>query len=202
MKDSLTYIKRIGADTSSLFEELAALRIEVFRDYPYLYEGSLEYEKEYLRTYSRSADSMIFSVYDGGKMVGATTCIPLIDESKEVIELFINSGYKLDEVFYFGESILLKPYRGLGLGHRFFDEREKHALSFGNYKFTCFCAVQRPDDHPKKPDGYRPNDKFWLHRGYAPEKGLVSEFEWLDMGKEKPTKKPMMYWMRATLDNL
>ena len=202
MSDSLTYIKRIGADTSSLFEELAALRIEVFRDYPYLYEGSLEYEKEYLRTYSRSADSMIFSVYDRGKMVGATTCIPLIDESKEVIEPFINSGYKLDEVFYFGESILLKPYRGLGLGHRFFDEREKHALSFGNYKFTCFCAVQRPDDHPKKPDGYRPNDKFWLHRGYAPEKGLVSEFEWLDMGKEKPTKKPMMYWMRATLDNL
>ncbi|MBK9553035.1 MAG: GNAT family N-acetyltransferase [Saprospiraceae bacterium] len=202
MSDSLTYIKRIGADTSSLFEELAALRIEVFRDYPYLYEGSLEYEKEYLRTYSRSADSMIFSVYDGGKMVGATTCIPLIDESKEVIEPFINSRYKLDEIFYFGESILLKPYRGLGLGHRFFDEREKHALSFGNYKFTCFCAVQRPDDHPKKPDGYRPNDKFWLHRGYAPEKGLVSEFEWLDMGKEKPTKKPMMYWMRATLDNL
>ena len=62
MKDSLTYIKRIGVDTSSLFEELAALRIEVFRDFPYLYEGSLEYEKEYLNTYSQSADSMIFSV--------------------------------------------------------------------------------------------------------------------------------------------
>jgi GNAT superfamily N-acetyltransferase len=202
MKDSLTYIKRIGVDTSSLFEELAALRIEVFRDFPYLYEGSLEYEKEYLNTYSQSADSMIFTVYDGGKMVGATTCIPLMDESEEVIEPFIKSGYKLDEIFYFGESILLKPYRGLGLGHRFFDEREKHASSFGNYKFTSFCAVQRPDDHPMKPDGYRPNDKFWLHRGYSPVNELISEFEWLDMGEEKPTKKPMMYWMRATPDNL
>ncbi len=50
-----------------------------------------------------------------------------------------------------------------------------------------------------KPDGYRPNDKFWLHREYNLENELISEFEWLDMGKEKkPTKKPMMYWMRAT----
>jgi len=197
MADSLSYIKRIGADTSSLFDDLAALRIEVFRDYPYLYEGSLEYEKEYLRTYSQSADSMIFTVFDGGKMVGATTCIPLKDESEEVIEPFINSGYKLDEIFYFGESILLKPYRGLGLGHRFFDEREKHVASFDQFKYSCFCAVQRSDDHPMKPDGFRPYDKFWLHRGYSSVNELISEFEWLDIGEKKPTKKPMMYWMKT-----
>ena len=196
MTDSLTYIKRIGVDTSSLFEELADLRIEVFRDFPYLYEGSLEYEKEYLNTYSQSADSMIFTVFDGGKMVGATTCIPLMHESEEVIEPFINSGYKLEEIFYLGESILLKPYRGLGLGHRFFDEREKHVASFDQFKYTCFCAVQRSDDHPMKPDGYRPNDKFWLHREYNLENELISEFEWLDIGDKKPTKKSMMYWMK------
>ena len=63
MTDSLTYIKRIGADTSSLLDNLAALRIEVFRDFPYLYEGSTEYEKEYLKTYSLSTDSMIFTVF-------------------------------------------------------------------------------------------------------------------------------------------
>jgi len=196
MTDSLTYIKRIGADTSSLLDNLAALRIEVFRDFPYLYEGSTEYEKEYLKTYSLSTDSMIFTVFDGDKMVGATTCIPLMDESEEVIEPFIKSGYKVEEIFYFGESILLKPYRGMGLGHRFFDEREKHAASFGQYKFTCFCAVQRPDDHILKPDNDRPNDKFWLHRDYLPMKDLISEFEWQDIGEKNPTKKPMMYWMK------
>jgi len=196
MTDSLTYIKRIGADTSSLLDDLAALRIEVFRDFPYLYEGSTEYEKEYLKTYSLSTDSMIFTVFDGDKMVGATTCIPLMDESEEVIEPFIKSGYKVEEIFYFGESILLKPYRGMGLGHRFFDEREKHAASFGQYKFTCFCAVQRPDDHILKPDNDRPNDKFWLHRDYLPMKDLISEFEWQDIGEKNPTKKPMMYWMK------
>ena len=161
-----------------------------------MYEGSTEYEKEYLKTYSLSTDSMIFTVFDGDKMVGATTCIPLMDESEEVIEPFIKSGYKVEEIFYFGESILLKPYRGMGLGHRFFDEREKHAASFGQYKFTCFCAVQRPDDHILKPDNDRPNDKFWLHRDYLPMKDLISEFEWQDIGEKNPTKKPMMYWMK------
>ncbi|MFZ1847929.1 MAG: hypothetical protein WAU12_13515, partial [Saprospiraceae bacterium] len=57
-------------------------------------------------------------------------------------------------------------------------------------------AVQRSDDHPMKPDGYRPNDKFWLHREYNLENELISEFEWLDIGDKKPTKKSMMYWMK------
>ncbi len=194
---SVEFIKKIGTETSSLLEELAELRITVFRDFPYLYEGSLEYEKAYLSTYCKSEKSMIFAVYDDAKMVGATTCIPLMDESYEVIEPILNSGYKVEDIFYFGESILLKPYRGLGLGHRFFDEREKHGATFGQFKYTCFCAVQRPDDHPMRPVDYRPNDKFWLQRGYAPVKDLIGEFEWLDVGETKSSHKPMMYWMKT-----
>ena len=39
-------------------DPLAALRIAVFREWPYLYEGSSEYEKKYLDTYLRSARSL------------------------------------------------------------------------------------------------------------------------------------------------
>lgn len=196
MKD-LHFITRSGSDIEECFPDLAELRIAVFHDYPYLYEGTLAYEKEYLKTYSDSPRSLLFAVYDGQKMVGATTCIPLIDETAEVQAPFLENGFDPDTIFYFGESILLKPYRGSGLGHKFFDVREAHAAAFGNFKMTCFCSVSRPDDHPSKPDDYRPNDTFWLKRGYAPHPGLTSFFEWIDIGHQHSTSKPMTYWTKS-----
>jgi len=193
---NLSYIKKTGHNIVELFEDLAQLRIQVFRDFPYLYEGTLEYEKEYLETYSRSDKAMVFTVYDGLKMVGATTAIPLADETLDVQAPFIAAGIDLHKIFYFGESILLKPYRGLGLGHRFMDERELHAKTSGAYTHTSFCAVVRPDDHPARPYDYRANDAFWIKRGYVQQPQLQTTFEWPDIGETTSTHKPMIYWMK------
>lgn len=192
----LSYIQKKGAEISSVFDDLAKLRIAVFRAFPYLYEGSIDYEKEYLKVYAESENAFLFTVYDGAKMVGATTCIPLIDETPEVQEPFINAEINLENVFYFGESILLPEYRGLGLGHRFFDEREAHARSFETCKITCFCSVVRAENHPLKPADYQPLDKFWLKRSYQREPSLKSKFEWIDIGETQPTQKEMIYWTK------
>lgn len=192
----LSYITKTGAAIASVFDDLAQLRIAVFKAFPYLYEGSIDYEKEYLKVYSESENAFLFAVYDGNKMVGATTCIPLIDETPEVQEPFINAGIELESVFYFGESILLPEYRGLGLGHRFFDERETHARSFGTCKITSFCSVVRPENHPLRPSDYQPLDKFWTKRGYQKEPSLKSNFEWLDIGEQHSTLKEMIYWTK------
>lgn len=192
----LTFHSFRGASIATVFESLAKLRIAVFRAYPYLYEGSLDYELQYLQTYADAPRSFLFAAFDGAEMIGATTCIPLTDETGEVQEPFIKAGLDLASIFYFGESILLPQYRGLGLGHRFFDEREAHARSFGTYRFTCFCGVLRPDDHPARPADYRPLNDFWQKRGYQPHPELQSQFEWLDIGEAAPTSKPMMYWMK------
>ena len=186
-------------EIESVFDDLAHLRITVFKDYPYLYSGTIEYEKEYLKIYSKSDRSFLFTVYDGDKMVGATTCIPLTDETEEVKKPFLDLGMDIDSIFYFGESILLSQYRGLGLGNRFFDERESHAEHFGSFKMTCFCAVARPNNHPMKPDNYRPLDEFWTKRGYHKEVALESKFEWLDINESVSTFKSMIYWTKNIL---
>jgi GNAT superfamily N-acetyltransferase len=195
-KENLTFVSRTGREIKSAFDDLAKLRIAVFHDFPYLYEGSIAYEKEYLKIYSQSKDAFLFAVYDGGNMVGATTCIPLIEETDEVQKPFADAGYDTSTIFYFGESILLSEYRGLGLGHRFFDERESHAKSFGTYINTCFCSVVRADDHPAKPNDYRPNDQFWQNRGYRKDPSLVSHMQWLDIGEERETRKEMVFWVK------
>jgi len=188
-----------GAGIRAVFDPLARLRIAVFRDFPYLYEGTLEYELEYLNTYADADRALLFAVFDGDRMVGATTCIPLADETEEVQAPFRAAGFNLEEVFYFGESILLPEYRGLGLGHRFFDVREAHAASFGAYQLTCFCAVDRPVDHPLRPAGYRPLDTFWTKRGYRLEPGLQTTFSWPDLGETVSTPKIMNFRVRPLI---
>lgn len=192
----LRFMRKTGNDIAEVFDDLALLRIAVFRDFPYLYEGTVAYEKAYLKTYADAARAFLFAVYDADRMVGATTCIPLADETEEVQKPFLDAGYDISKVFYFGESILLPAYRGLGLGHRFFDEREAHAAGFGTYVMTCFCAVQRPADHPLQPADYQPLDRFWLKRGYQKAPHLQSLFTWPDLGELVATAKPMTYWIR------
>jgi GNAT superfamily N-acetyltransferase len=185
-----------GPEIASVAEPLGRLRIEVFREYPYLYEGTPEYEAEYLNTYIRSDRSFLLTVWEADALVGATTCIPLTDETEEVQEPFAKAGYDPDAVFYFGESILLPAYRGMGIGNRFFDAREAHAASFGTYALTCFCAVDRPADHPLRPKDYRPLDAFWTKRGYRMAPELTSIFTWPDLGSTVSTPKTMIYRTR------
>ncbi|AEI50779.1 GNAT family N-acetyltransferase [Runella slithyformis] len=197
MSSNLTFTAKRGAEIASVVEALGKLRIAVFHAYPYLYEGTLDYEKDYLQTYVKAPRSFLFAVYDGHEMVGATTGIPLSDETADVRQPFEEAGFDLNTIFYFGESILLPAYRGLGLGHRFFDEREAHARSFNTYTVTCFCAVEREENHPEKPQDYRPNDAFWTKRGYRKEPSLLTHFEWPDIGQTHSTTKKMVYWKRT-----
>ena len=45
MPDSLTLKTETGRGIEKYLHDLAKLRIEVFREFPYLYDGSPEYEK-------------------------------------------------------------------------------------------------------------------------------------------------------------
>lgn len=114
---------RLGTFTGSAAKpyipELATLRMTIFRDFPYLYEGDLAYEEKYLSSYMASPDSFLAVVFDGDKVVGATTAIPLLQETGEFKKPFLEHGYDLTKIFYFGESLLYPQYRGQGIGVRF-----------------------------------------------------------------------------------
>lgn len=192
----LNYLELRGGAVLPHVDDLGRLRIAVFREYPYLYDGSLEYERDYLTTYAKSPHALVVLARDGGEAVGATTCLPMADEGPEFQAPFLNAGIPVDEVFYFGESILLPRYRGQGVGKEFFSRREAHARAAGPFRFTAFCAVDRPDDHPSRPPGYRPLDTFWLSRGYERREDLKSEFTWKETGEETESAKRLTYWMK------
>lgn len=178
-------------------EALARLRMSVFRDWPYLYDGSLDYEQEYLAKFSRAQGAVIVAAFDGDEIVGAATGSPMVGHADEFAEPFRQRGYDISSIFYCGESVLLPAYRGHGVGHAFFDHREAHAQALGGFTHVSFCAVVRPDDHPLKPANYVPLDAFWMRRGYGRVSGLMASFPWKDIDQPDKTYKPMQFWMKA-----
>lgn len=156
----LTFIRLSGPALNQHIDALAHLRMQVFRDFPYLYDGDVAYEAKYLRTYIEAPDSVIVLAQANNNIVGASTGVPLRHETAEVKQPFIDAGYDINTLFYCGESVLLPAYRGQGAGVAFFDHREAHARSLNGITHSCFCAVQRPDDHPARPQTHQPLDAF------------------------------------------
>lgn len=184
-----------GAQIATQIDALAELRITVFRDWPYLYEGSREFETNYLQTYLECPRSLAILVWDGQQCVGASTVQPLADAMADVQAPFVDAGMNVSSIDYFGESILLRAYRGQGLGVKFFELREAHARSLG--LSTCaFCAVQRDERDPRRPADYVANDAFWNRRGYRKQESLRTTFDWPDIGESASSEKPMTFWMR------
>lgn len=185
-----------GAARASALPDIARLRVSVFRDYPYLYDGDLAYERGYLETYASAPDAVLVGAYDGDRLVGAATGALMSSQKDAWTEPFVQAGYPLDEVFYCGESVLEPAYRGRGIGHAFFDRREAAARRLGA-SLSCFCAVIRPDDHPDRPADYRPLDAFWRKRGYAQTPGAVARFNWREVGADVETPHELQFWSRT-----
>lgn len=184
-----------STELDAALDDVAKLRIEVFRAFPYLYDGDLAYERDYLQTYRDSDRAVLVGAFDGTTLIGAATGTPLTDHADDFGAAFAQTGLDLATIFYCAESVLLPDYRGQGIGHAFFDHREAHARANGFQK-AAFCGVVRPQNHPLRPATYAPLDPFWRKRGYAPLPGVVAEFHWKDLDQPEETAKPLQFWIR------
>lgn len=185
-----------GAGLADRVDAIARLRMTVFREWPYLYEGDLDYERRYLRVYTDSPRSFALLVIAGQQVVGVSTALPLADEHDELARPFHDAGFDVDRVFYFAESVLLPEWRGQGLYRHFFTERETHARSFGEYEHATFCGVVRPHDHPLRPAGYKPLDPIWRRFGFEPRSDLAATFPWRDVGQAAETDKELVFHLK------
>ena len=199
MSESLTILRLTGSDPElrAFLPDLARLRIEVFRDFPYLYDGTVEYEEKYLETYTECPESIVVLVLDGEKAVGATTGLPMDAETEEFRKPFVEAGHDPARIFYCAESVLLPAYRGRGVYPQFFAEREGHARALGRFDLCTFCCVQRREDHPLRPADYVPLDRIWSKFGYVKHPELTTTYDWKDVDTAEETAKPMVFWLKS-----
>lgn len=176
--------------------EIAKLRIEVFKEYPFLYAGDIDYEKRYLEKFMMMKNAVIVAAYNGNTIVGISTAYPFEYENKELKQVFIDAGLSPTNYYCFGESVLQKRYRGQGIGKAFFAHREQYARLLKTYKHLCFYTSMREKDDPKKPLDYRPLDPFWTAQGFKKHPELVGMVSYQEIDKVEETPHPMVFWIK------
>ena len=185
-----------GGEVLARLDALADLRVRVFREWPYLYEGETGYESGYLSTYANCPDAIVVIASTGGRVIGASTALPLKEEPESVRAPFEIAGLPVGEYFYFGESVLLPEFRGRGIGGRFMEERVNEAKRTG-HRWATFCAVERDPADPRRPAGFADLHPFWESRGFQKRPELATEFHWKEIGETESTAKPMTFWVKC-----
>jgi GNAT superfamily N-acetyltransferase len=196
LKNNIKIVSFKGESIKDLIPEVAKLRIEVFAEYPFLYQGSEEYEKRYLNKFLIMKEAIVVVAFHDNSIIGISTGYPLIYDLETLQQVLISAHRDPKDYFCFGESILKKSYRGLGIGNVFFDEREAHVQTLGNYSYLCFYTILRPEDDPRRPPDYHSLVPFWEKRGFVKHPELIGEIPYQEIGEAEETPKQLIFWIK------
>lgn len=188
-----------GTAIAEVLDDLATLRLEIFREYPYLYLGRKEDELDYVGTYVEAPDACVILACDEKAVVGAAAGMPLMHENEQMLDAFAGTPFPLNEVYYIGELLLRRGYRNCGLGRKLLARLENHIRSVGSYcKVTC-ATVERPDDHSLRPRDYIPITRFLARTGFVRLSVVPSHFKWREIDGEE-RDHPMQFWIKDLME--
>jgi GNAT superfamily N-acetyltransferase len=187
-----------GSAITDLLGDLATLRLDIFREYPYLYQGRREDELDYLKTYGEAPHACVVPAYDGKAVVGAATGMPLIHEDARMREAFAGTSFPLNELYYVGELLFYPDYRNRGLGRMLLAQLENYVRSLGSYRSLTCATVERPDDHPLRPSDHIPITRFLSRTGFVRLPGVSTHFIWRETDGVK-RDHPMQFWIRELM---
>ncbi len=184
-----------GKDIASLLPFISEQRLKVFREYPYLYEGSFECEKEYLEGYNRSPNSAIAVAYDDGLLIGFLTGMPLkFFEQNE--ESFKRNGLDAELFYYFGEVIVLPQQHRKSICMKLFEALEEHVKKLG-YSNSSFLTIITQENNPMHPINCEPID-ILCELGYS-KSTLTKTLDWLTVQANNSSQRQshtLVYWIK------
>lgn len=168
-----------GQDMAAEIGVLAEFRLQYFREFPYLYVGMQESEREYLGRYLANPTARLVVAREGNKTIGVAIGTLLSTEA----EIIKQAGAQLhqydfvpERFFYFGEMIFEPEYRNRGIGKRMLEMLKDRGREQGAERF-CFLAVTREAGDVRRPTDYVESSLIFEKFGF--EKTPISvTFEW------------------------
>lgn len=196
-RDNKIFMSAAGPLLKHNLPQMAKLRIDVFKEYPYLYDGNFNYERRYLSRYLTCPESFVGLIFaaDGTSLLGMTTAMPLRLEEKNFQQAFIEKGIPLEKVCYFGELLLRPEVRSQGLGHHLMKWNMQYARQH-SFEYASLACVDRSGSPNLIPLRHRPLDAFWKKYGFECHPEMVSHYTWKDMGADQESEKPMIFWLK------
>ncbi len=189
----ITYQLLQGEKIQDFIDEIARLRITIFREFPYLYDGNEAYEKEYLKKFAEISESLVVLSLDENKVIGAFTSLPMRFE-QEGVKKEIPSDW-IKNAFYLSEIVLEKTYRRQGIGRTMFQMMLDKINTLQKYNRILFASIEREENHPFKPHDYISNDEIWIKQGFQ-KTPYHSTISWKEINEETDSSKKLSIWQK------
>jgi GNAT superfamily N-acetyltransferase len=194
--DNITYKTLKGNDITPYASDINTICAKVYREYPYLYEAEMDDYTYYLGLYGKSANSIIVFAFDGTKVIGMATGIPLTEYRSHYVQPFAQNKYDINKIFYVGELVLFKEYRGQGIGKQLYMTLEDSAKHTNKYNLIAFSQIDESFVKQPQPDDYKQIDGFWTKLGFVKHPELSYDASWKVIGDIDYSKHPMYFWTK------
>jgi phytanoyl-CoA hydroxylase len=178
---------------------IARMRCEAYREYPYLYEGTLAQEEAYLTWLSRLKHTGIAIAFFNNTPIGFLSGTSLLDFDEHfsgAAALFNKEGLDAATYYYFTDVIIEPEHQGNGLSKKLFDLFESHSHLLG-YTNACF-VTEAHERHPLKPTDYRDLSPLWTRFGYK-KSSMYSVISWDTIGVgglSTQQEHQLQYWIK------
>lgn len=186
-----------GPAINNYTQEFANLCHIVYGEYPYLYDGHDAGYEAYISSYADSSNSIVCLAFDGDDVVGAASGMPLIESRDYYQAPFLAQGIDITPMFYLSELILLKDYRGKGIGENLYTQIETLVRENGCFsKMTC-CNIQVAKDDPNMPKNYKYIDyPLWVKLGFYKHPEISYDSYWTNIGDENESAHRLVFWIK------
>lgn len=181
----MEFITITGPEFENYIETVATLRLTIFKEYPYLYDGTIQTEKNYLKNYARSKNSLTILVKDGEKIVGAITGMPLVEMEETFVTPFYKNQLPIHPFYYLGEVLLFKEYRGQGIEKRLYNTFEEWLKNKNEWSKIAVAELKRDKNDPRRPKDYVDMHDFWESLGFKEHPEVILEMPYKEIGSKE-----------------
>lgn len=167
--------------------------------WPYIYEGDIETEKNYLKVYAESEDAILVLAKEEDHAIGIAMGSPVKDSMEQIQKVFKENQVPMGNSYYLADLILLKEYRKRGIGLKMVQDFECAVKNLQDYEWIYFCEILRDDNDPRKPSDYRSLDSFWESFGYEMVPHWHTSIDWLEIGGGEKKSHSMRFRKKRLL---
>jgi GNAT superfamily N-acetyltransferase len=184
---------------------VAQTRVNIFKTYPYLYDGNITEEMDNLQKYAQHDNSALAIAYYNDIPVGFLCGSDLVHYSihfeNSVADLFENAGLDAKNYYYCADIIILPEHRGNRLAPKLFDAFEEYAQQKG-YNACCFIT-EHHENHPLKPCDHKSLVPLWSSLDYQ-KSTLITYASWQTYQEDGSTQleqHPLIFWLKTLTPN-
>ena len=186
-----------GNEVIPHLKRLIEIRLSFYRDYPYLYDGSIEDEENYLRMYGNSENTLLVVAKRDDEVVGAILGLPLPESPEENKEAFQDLEISPEDLFYLGDNIVIRELKIGNVQEQMYHQFEGAVNHLKKYRGIVVCEIERDVNDPKKIT----NDTFyefaWHTQGFIREPNQIVNFSWKEIGDSKSSNHHMVFWRKS-----